>query len=292
MALPRANWKGHLTLGELNCAVALFSAASTTERIAFHILNRKTGHRVRRAFVDPTTGRPVDRDDQVKGYEVSPGSYVVLEPEEIARVMPESDKTLAIESFIPCDQIDTVYFDKPYFLAPADALSQEAFVVLREGMATGKVAALARAILFRRVRALLIRPDDAGLIAHTLKFDYEIRPAEEAFDEIPALKIKGEMLDLAKHIIKTKQGRFDPAGFDDRYEAAVAELVRAKKEGRPVKRRPAPAATKVVDLMAALRASAASPPRDGRTARTARTKAKAKAKAEPAAPRRKVKKAG
>lgn len=286
MALPRANWKGHLTLGELNCAVALFSGASTTDRIAFHILNRKTGNRVRREFIDPATGKAVDRDDQVKGYEVSAGSYVVLEPEEIARVMPESDKTLAIESFIPCDQIDTVYFDKPYYLAPADGLSQDTFVVLREGMASGKVAALARAILFRRVRALLISPDGPGLIAHTLKFDYEIRPAAEAFDEIPALKIKGEMLDLAKHIIKTKQGRFDPAGFDDRYEAAVAELVKAKMEGRPVKRRPAPAATKVVDLMDALRASAAGASRGGRKA------PRAKAKAEATAPRRKVRKAG
>src|SRR6476646_2219807 len=112
---PRANWKGFLKVAELSCPVALYTAASTSERIAFHTLNRATGHRVRRQFVDQETGRPVEADDQGKGYEVAPNEYVVLEPDEIAAAVPESDKTLAVTAFIRCDAIDTIYLDRPYY---------------------------------------------------------------------------------------------------------------------------------------------------------------------------------
>jgi DNA end-binding protein Ku len=253
---PRANWKGFLKVGELTCAVALYTAASTSERIAFHTLNRETGHRVRRQFVDEETGKPVPNDEQVKGYEVAQGEYIILEADEVASAMPESDKALAVEAFIKCGDIDEIYFDRPYYLAPASPVAEESFALLRNGMLSKKVVALARAVLFRRVRTLLIRPHDRGLVAWTLSFDYEVRSAKEAFDTIAQMKIKAEMLDLAKHIIKTKRGEFDPREFDDRYESAVAELVRAKLEGKPIEvRRPASAA-KVVDLMEALRQSA------------------------------------
>lgn len=253
---PRANWKGFLKVAELSCPVALYTAASTSDRIAFHTLNRATGHRVRREFVDSETGKPVPADEQVKGYEVGSGDYVVLEPDEIAAALPDSDKTLAVDTFLACDSIDDVYFDKPYYLAPADKHAMEAFGLIRDGMKTNKVAALARTVLFRRVRTVLIRAHGDGLIATTLNFDYEVRSAADAFSEIGDLKIKGEMLDLAKHIIQTKKGRFDPASFDDRYEEALAELVKAKVEGRPIVKPKEPKQGKVVDLMAALRESA------------------------------------
>ena len=253
---PRANWKGFLQVAELTCPVALYTAASTSDRIAFHTLNRATGHRVRRQFVDQETGHPVEADQQVKGYEVAPDDYVVLEPDEIAAAVPESDKTLAIQSFVRCEAVDTVYLDRPYYLRPSSPAAEEAFALLREGLRAKKVAALARAVLFRRVQTLLVRPHDEGLIASTLNFDYEVWPAAEAFHDIPARRIEGEMLDLAKHIIATKRGTFDPAKFEDRYEAALAELVRAKLEGKPIKIRKAPKPAKVVDLMEALRQSA------------------------------------
>ena len=253
---PRANWKGFLQVAELTCPVALYTAASTSDRIAFHTLNRATGHRVRRQFVDQETGHPVEADQQVKGYEVAPDDYVVLEPDEIAVAVPESDKTLAIQSFVRCEAVDTVYLDRPYYLRPSSPAAEEAFALLREGLRAKKVAALARAVLFRRVQTLLVRPHDEGLIASTLNFDYEVWPAAEAFHDIPARRIEGEMLDLAKHIIATKRGTFDPAKFEDRYEAALAELVRAKLEGRPIKIRKPPTPAKVVDLMEALRQSA------------------------------------
>ncbi|MFC7052101.1 Ku protein [Hansschlegelia quercus] len=253
---PRANWKGFLKVGELACPVALYTAASTSDRIAFHTLNRATGNRVRRIYVDAESGKPVERDDQVKGYEVSKDDYIILEADEVAAVVPESDKTLDVEHFLRCGDIDDVYFDKPYYLAPADKAAHEAYNLIVEGMRAKKAAALARTVLFRRLRTVLIRPSQDGLIATTLNFDYEVRSSKDAFDEIPKMSIKGEMLDLAKYIIQTKKGSFDPTKFDDRYEEALTELVKAKAEGRTIETRKAPEPKKVIDLMEALRASA------------------------------------
>ncbi|MBW9089855.1 Ku protein [Rhizobium wenxiniae] len=255
MVAPRANWKGFIKYGEVACPVALYTAASSSERIAFNTLNRKTGNRVKREFVDSETGDPVERDEQVKGYEVENGQYIILEPEEVAAAVPDSDKTLKIDAFIPCHEIDDVYFDKPYYLAP-DKMGTDAFLLLRDGMKKAKVAAIARTVLFRRVRTVLIRPHGKGLIATTLNFDYEVRSSQEAFEELPDLKIEGEMLELAEHIIGTKTGRFDASTFDDRYEAAVAELVKAKIEGRALPKKKAPPASKPSDLLQALRESA------------------------------------
>ncbi|WP_323013336.1 Ku protein [Devosia sp.] len=254
---PRANWKGVLKIAAVNCPVALYTAVSTSERIAFHTLNRATGHRVRREFVDSETGKPVDRDDQAKGYQTGSGEYVMLDPEEVAAAVPESDKTLSVFAFTPCVDIDDVYFDRPYYLAPAEREGEEAYGLIREGMRVKKVAALARTVLFRRVRTVLVRPHGEGLIATTLNFEYEVRAAADAFRAIPALPIKEEMLELAEHIIRTKSGTFDPATFDDRYEAALADLVKAKLEGRAIRPRKAPREEGVIDLMAALRESAA-----------------------------------
>lgn len=254
--MARAVWKGHLQVAELSCGVALHAAASTAERVSFNILNRKTGNRVQRQYVDEETGKPVERDDIVKGYELASGQYVLLDPDEIAEAVPQSDKTLRIEAFLSCPNIETVYLDKPYHVAPSDAVSETAFAVIREGMRTKNVAAIARTVLFRRVRTVLLRAQGAGLIANTLNFDYEVRSARDAFADVPDLAIKGEMLDLAKYIIETKKGAFHPSDYDDRYDAALAELVKAKMEGRAIKpAKPKPQA-KVVDLMEALRRSA------------------------------------
>ena len=253
---PRANWKGFLKVGDVTCPVALHTAASTSDRIAFHTINRASGHRVHRQFVDSETGKTVDKDDQVKGYEVGSGDYVVLEPDEVAEAVPDSDKTLSVSAFIGCSDIDDVYFDKPYYLTPSDRHAEEAFALIREGMRKKKVAAIAQTVLFRRVRTLLIRAYDKGFIATTLNFDYEVRSAKEAFDDIPEMKIEGEMLELAEHIITTKRGTFDPTKFDDRYEAALAELVKAKLEGKKIEVPKEPKRDKVVDLMDALRQSA------------------------------------
>jgi DNA end-binding protein Ku len=285
---PRANWKGYLKIAEVTCPVALYTAASTSERVAFHILNRDTGHRIHRQFVDSETEKPVDSESQVKGYEVAKGEYVMLEPEEIAGAIPASDKTLSVDAFIGCDDIDTLYFDRPYYLVPADQAAQEAFFLIREGMEAAEVAAVAHTVLFRRMRAVLIRAHGPGLVANTLHYDYEIRSAKDAFSDVPKTKIKGEMLDLAKHIIGTKRGKFDPQKFDDRYEAALAELVKAKAEGKELPVQKERKSAKVVNLMEALRQSAGVKGGAGVKRKAAGRKKAAKTRAKAAAPRRKA----
>ena len=270
---PRASWKGHIRLGEIAVHVALYTAATTSERVALHMVNRKTGNRLKQETVDAETGKPVDKDDEVMGYELESGDNVLLDPDEIAAAVPNSDKTLPIDAFLPCGEIDTLYLDRPYYIAPADTASTEAFMLLHNGMERQNVAALARTVLFRRLRTLLIRPHGAGFIANTLNFEYQVQSAQKAFSDIRDIKIEGEMLDLAEHIIETKRGEFDPTQFDDRYDAALAELVRAKLEGRPPPRRKPVAEGKVVNLMAALRESAKAAKASRKPARAPRRKA-------------------
>ena len=278
---PRAIWKGVFKVAEITCPVALYTAASTSERISFHMLNRKTGNRVHRQFVDEVTGKPVEKEDQVKGYDRGDGDYIVLEPEEIAEAIPDSDKVLDVATFLPCDEIDDLYLDRPYYVTPSTPVAAEAFGLIRDAMARRDAAALARTVIFRRMRSILIRPHEAGMVATTLHFDYEVRPAQSAFDDIPKLKIEGEMLELAEHIIRTKAGRFDPKAFDDRYESALAELVKAKIEGRKLKPAKRPEPAKVVNLLDALRQSA-------KAGQTSGVKSTAKRKPAKAEPRRKA----
>lgn len=281
---PRAQWKGFLKFGEVSAPVALYTAASTSERISFSIVNRATGNRVKREYIDSETDQPVEKDDQVKGYEIENNQYIVIEPEEVAATVPESDKTLRVMGFIDCKEIDKVFFDKPYYLTP-DKAGTDIFSTLRESMKKENVAAIAQAVLFRRVRTVLIRPHGNGLIATTMNFDYEVRDAKEAFSNISDIKLEGEMLDLAKHIIKTKKGSFELEEVEDRYEVALAELVKAKMEGKSLPKRAAPKVSKPNDLLQALRESAGieAQPRPKRTV-SKTTAASSRGKASRATP--------
>ncbi len=235
----------------------------------------------------PRLAGPVERDDQVKGYEVAKDEYVSVEPDEITAIIPHGDKTLTVSAFVDLAEVDDLYFDKPYYLAPSDRSADETFALVREGMRKAKVAAVAEAVLFRRARTVLVRALDEGLAASMLNYDYEVRPANQAFSDIPAKEITGEMLDLAIHIIKTKHGAFDPREFEDRYEDSLAELVKLKLQGKEIpKRAPAPREP-TVSLLQALRESAGSRP-SGKAAAKKKTGRRAAAKAKPAAPRRKA----
>lgn len=253
---PRATWKGYIRIAELAFPVSLYAGATTSQRVSFHIINRKTGNRVSREYFDEETEKTVDREHQVKGYETGEGSYIILEPDEIAAALPDSDKTIHIHRFVPCDEVDTVFFDKPYYLAPDKGILGETFAVLREGMRRQKVAAIGRAVLFKRARTLVLRPEGPGLVANTLNYDYEVRAASDVFKDLPELKIEGEMLDLARHIIDTKRGEFDPRTFDDEYDQALADLIKAKAEGKEIKKPERKREEKVVNLLDALRESA------------------------------------
>lgn len=255
MTEHRAQWKGHLKIGELVCSVGLYTAASTSERISFHMLNEKTGNRLKREFVDSETEEVVDPDQQVKGFETGTGDYIMIDPDEVAAVVPESDKMLEVESFIPTQDIDNVYLDKPYYLVPTDDEAQDAFACIRDALANTDTIAIARTVLFRRMRTVLIRPHGNGLIATTLNFDYEVRVSDDAFKDVSKVKVDGEMLDLANHIIDTKLGDFDPGKTDDRYEEALAALVKAKAEGKAIRKPKPMKVSKPNDLLKALRDS-------------------------------------
>jgi DNA end-binding protein Ku len=276
----RAVWSGVIKIAEIVCPVKMYTAATTSDRISLNLVNRKTGNRLKRLYVDEKTDKPVEREDQVKGYETSAGHYVVLEPEEITAAVPDSDKTLKVDTFITCSDIETTYFDKPYYLLPASDSSAEAFVLVREALRKGKAAAIAHTVLFRRLRPVLIRAHKKGLIATTLNFDYEVRSSKQAFKDIPKKKIDPEMLELAEHILKTKSGKFDPEKFEDRYEEALSELVKAKIEGRKVVPLKQPEPTKKNDLLEAFRMSAGND--DAKPAKTRTRKAPARKKAETA----------
>lgn len=241
----------------MSCRVALHAAASTSERVSLNLIDRRTGAPLRREYVDAETGEVVEASDQVRGYEVGHGRHVVLSPEEMASALPENDKTLRVETFLACSDVDTTYLDRPYYVAPAGAEDAPAVALIRDGMRAEKSAALARTVLFRRVRTLLIRPHGPGLIANTLNFDYEVTPAREAFADVPDVEVEAGMLDLARRVVRMRSGVFDPSAFDDRYEAALVELVRAKAAGRTI---PPPAPLEAPEpgsLMEALRRSAA-----------------------------------
>jgi DNA end-binding protein Ku len=252
---PRANWKGYLKLSLVSCAVALYPATSSSERVRFHTLNRETGNRVRRQFIDAETEEVVETDQQVKGYEVGKGSFIVIDDEELEAVRIESTHTIDIESFVPRDQVDERYLDTPYYIAPDDKVAQEAFAVIRDAMQEKGRAGIARVVMARRERMILLEPLGKGILATLLRYPYEVRGEEAYFDGIPDLKLPTEMKNLAGHIIETKAGDFDPSQFEDRYEKAVVDLIQSKQSGRKPKAPDAPKPSNVVNLMDALRRS-------------------------------------
>jgi DNA end-binding protein Ku len=294
----RVYWKGYLKLSLVSCAVGLVPAISASERARFNMLNRQTGNRLRQRMVDEVTGEEVEREDRVRGYEVGRGVYVEVEDEELDRIALESTHTIEIESFVPRSEIDKRYLDTPYYLIPNDPVAQEAFAVIREAMRDEKRVALARVVLYRRERIIMLEALGKGMLATTLRYAYEVRSEQPVFDDIPDIKVSGEMLKLATHIMEQKAGHFDPRTFEDRYENAVQELLKAKQKGLPIPaEREAPAPSNVINIMDALRRSvAAERGGKGRAAagasRRAAKKPAARAAARRAAARGRVKRAG
>jgi len=283
---PRAHWKGYLKLSLVSCPVALFPAVSRTERVSFHLINRETGHRLRQQYIDSVTGAVVERDETVRGYEVGKNDYITLEESEIAEQAIESTHTIDIETFVPREEIDEVYLDDSYYLAPDDKVANEPFVVIRDAMRKSETVGLGRVVLSGRERVVMIEARDNGLLATTLHYKYEVREEKPYFESIPNLKLSKEMLDLAAHIIETKRGKFDPTKFEDRYQDALVDLIRAKRAGKP---RPAPpeprTPSNVINLMDALRRSVDSESRRGKAA-PRKSSAKAQAATKKSAPSR------
>lgn len=269
----RASWRGQIKFDDFTCEVGLYSAITSTEKISFNIVNRKTGNRVERQYVDSDSGEPVEKEDQVRGFELDNGDYIIVEGDEIAQIMPDSNKVISIQKFIAIDEIDKLYFDRPYFLTASDEDGEDALSLLAQAMQRQKVVAVGEAVLFRRNRNLIIRPHGKALIATTLNFDYEVRSQTATFKSVPDQDFDEEMLELAGHIIKKRAGKFDPSAYPDRYNDALAELVKAKIEGRAIKKPVEEKRDNVVDLKEALRRSAAGGKADKPAAKTRAKKA-------------------
>ena len=288
---PRANWKGYLKLSLVSCSVALFPATTTRERVRFNIINRETGNRVRYEVVDADTGEEVAQEDRVKGYK-SGDKYVLLEEDELDEVALESTHTIDIESFVPRDEVDEIYLDESYYLVPDDKVGEEAFAVIREAMRAEGLVGLARVVLYRRERLLMLQPRGEGIVGTLLRYKNEVRDEADYFDDIPDVKVPKDMLELAVHILETKKAKFDPSKFEDRYERALKKLIAAKQAGKEPPAAPAPEPSNVINLMDALRRSVEAE-RGGGTRDAGRRSKAARKRAAPkrAAGRKKLKRA-
>jgi DNA end-binding protein Ku len=254
---PRAYWKGYLKLSLVSCPIALNPAASSSERVSFRQINKKTGNRLRQQLIDDETREPVDAADKGKGYEVAKNEFMLIDDEELEALEIESNHTIEIDSFVPAAQIDKRFYDNPYYIVPNDKVGQEAFAVIRDAMKGKGMVALGRVVMSKRERVIALEPHGKGLLGTTLRYPYEVRKAEEYFEEIPDIKVPGEMLKLAEHILETKSGDFDPSQFKDHYEEALVEFLRKKQAHIPVKRSKEEFAAprNVINLMDALRRS-------------------------------------
>ena len=269
---PRPAWKGYLRLSLVTCAVEITNVITHAEKVSFRVLNRKTGNTVRRIYVDAGTDKPVDDEDEIKGFEVSDGEYIHVTEKEIESVQIESSHTLSLDGFVDKSSIQQIYLDTPYYVSPADKVSEEAFAVIRDAMAAKKIAGLARMVLYRRERPVVIEPLGKGMVLTTLRYDSTVRQPDTVFDEIKKAKTDDEMRELAEHIIAKKMTEFDPSKFDDKYEDALLDLIKSKKAGKKISQTKAAAPrSNVINLFDALKKSLAE---DGKQATEARRKPK------------------
>lgn len=253
---PRANWKGYLRLSLVSCPVALYPATSDTEKVRFNQLTRNTGHRIRYLKVDAETGDEVEAADIIKGYQVDKDTYVQVEKEELEAIALESTRTIEIDEFVHQDDIDSRYLIRPYYLVPDGKVGHDAFAVIRETIAKMGMVAIGRVVLTNREHTIGLQPLGKGLMGTLIRYPYEVRDEKDYFDDIQDVKVTKDMLDLAKHIVDQKTGKFEPEKFEDHYESALVALINRKRNGETIK---APAASRtsgnVIDLMDALRKS-------------------------------------
>ena len=258
MAPARPYWRGYLKLSLVSCPIALYTGTSSTERVSFRQINKKTGNRLRQQLVDEVTREPVEGEDKGRGYEYAKNAYIPVDDDELDAIAIESNHTIEIDSFVPREQIDERYLDSPYYITPDGQVGEDAFAVIREAMHGKDMVALGRVVLAKRERVIVLQPWDKGLIATTLRYPYEIRDAKEYFDDIPDVKVEPDMLKLAQHILQSRATDFDPSQFVDHYEEAVVAMLKKKEAGMPVSREHAgPRPQNVVNLMDALRRSIA-----------------------------------
>ena len=228
---PRANWKGFLRLSLVTCPIALFPATSESEKISFNQINKKTGHRIRYLKVDADTGEEVPNEDIIKGYQVDKDRYLEVTKDELENIALESTRTIEIDEFVPRTEIDDLYLVRPYYIVPDGKAGHDAYAVIRETIRSLDQVAIGRVVLTNREHVIALEARDKGLMGMLLRYPYEVRDAAEYFDDIQDVKITKDMLDLAKHIVETKAGHFDPAKFEDHYEVSATRTAGEETKG-------------------------------------------------------------
>jgi len=250
----RPTWQGHLRLSLVSCPVALYTATTRSNDVAFNMLHKETHNRIRMIPTDPDKG-PVERSEIVKGYQYEKDRYIVLSQDEIDSVRLESTRIIDIDKFVDREEIDRLYWNDPYFLAPDGDMAVEAFAVIREAMKDAGKVALGRLVMHQRERLMALEPRDKGILAYTLRNKREVREAEEFFDDIKEVKPPPQMVEIATKIIDQLEGPFDPSLFNDRYEDALRALIKEKEKGHTIKAPEEPKEAEVIDLMEALKRS-------------------------------------
>ena len=257
----RSIWRGQIRLALVSIPVELFPATKSGAAIQFHQVHEPSGKRIKYEKVVPGIG-PVDRDEIVKGYEVSKGHYVLLDPEEIDSVKLESRKTLDLVQFVDEDEIDATYFDKPYYVVPADDLAEEAYVVLRDALKAAKKVGVGQLAMRGQEYVVALKPCGRGLLLETLRYADEVHKSSGFFRDIGDHKPDADLLDMASMLIERKAGEFDPKEFHNRYVDALHRLIEEKQKKRgekiiedPDADAPPPKGSNVIDLMAALKKS-------------------------------------
>jgi DNA end-binding protein Ku len=251
---PRSTWKGHLRLSLVSCPVRLYNATSRSEKVAFNLLHKDTHNRIQMKPHDPELG-PVERSDLVKGFQYEKDQYVVFTEEDFDKVQIETSKAIVIEKFVDANDVDPIYFEQPYYVAPDGAVAEETFRVIQHAMREKRKVGLSRIVLANRERLIALTCRDKGFLMMTLRTADEVRDSADYFTDIKDEEPEEEMLDLAEKLIEQRSGRFDPSEFKDRYHDAVVEMVKAKVKGQEPVLAKAPERGKVINLMDALKRS-------------------------------------
>lgn len=251
-----AFWSGHIRLSLVTFQIRLFPATSSRDKIVLHKYDRDSGQRIHYLNVNED-GEVVEPEDIIKGYEYEKGSFVPIKDEEIDKLKLESKHTIELVQFTDIASIDSIYFDVPYYVVPSGDIAQEAYITLRDALKASKKVALGQVVLRDKERIVAIKPCGKGLLMETLRYAYEVRQAEDYFENIdPDANIDEEQLALAEELISRKSAKFDPRKFKDVYQEGLKEIVNAKLGKRPVRLKKEPAAPeKVTNIMDALRRS-------------------------------------
>ena len=280
----RPIWRGQIRLALVSIPVELFPATRSGASIQFHQVHEPSGKRIKYEKVVPGIG-PVDRDEIVKGYEVSKGHYVLLDPEEIESVKLESRKTLDLVQFVDDGEIDAMYFEKPYYVVPADDLAEEAYVVLRDALKAANKVGVGQLAMRGQEYVVALKPCGRGILLETLRYADEVHKSSGFFRDIGDHKPDADLLDMASMLIERKAGEFDPKDFHNRYVDALHALIEKKQKAKgqriiedPDADAPPPKGSNVIDLMAALKKSLG----DEKKSAAKKPAKKAAAKKEPA----------